>query len=152
MPILHMVLRSSIATVLLLCAASCGDDNPLPTNGPVAQKNTIRGHLGQGLLLVGTVEVLDGCLVVKRSGSEPVVPVFASGNTDWDGATLLWDGDEYGMGDGIELSGGSERNAGSQVDVKTYVPTKCKGFTPFYVDWYEGGRQYFGDGTPFPSV
>jgi hypothetical protein len=131
--------------ILVLMGSACGGpDRSLPTTGPVAQSDRSSDTVGQGFDLIGTVRVLDDCLVVAREGSEPVVPVFPSGITEWADGELRWAGDVYHRGDPIELGGGPIADH-FQPASKKYIPGDCDGLDRFYVNWMVGDQQVLPD-------
>lgn len=113
----------------LLCAAcSRGPQLPadLPTDVPYAYHlQTVAG--GDGAELVGTLEMLDGCLVVIPEGggivqpADPVVPILPIAVVDWDATTLEVNGERAAVGDRISLGGGYST---TRADAD-FVPAGC---------------------------
>ena len=106
-----------VATIALL--AGCGRgaeggqsgslDSP---DSPVARYDWDGGAAMQALL-EGTLEMRDGCLVVRPSWDDVaadtyVLPAFPRTYTSWDGArdVLTYNGEDYRMGDQIAAGGG----------------------------------------------
>jgi hypothetical protein len=138
--------------ILVLASSACGGpDRSLPTTGPVAQSDRRSDTVGQSFYLIGTVRVVDDCLVVTREGSEPVVPVLPSGITEWADGELRWAGDAYHLGDSIELGGGPIADDFQPVS-KKYIPENCEGLDRFYVNWFEGSEQLSPHGKRFPPA
>lgn len=71
--------------------------------------------------LTGKLTETDGCVTIN----DLVVPVFPS-TTEWDGTSLKWDGDEYRIGETIELGGGEPA-------VRPEMPSECAAFQSFIV-------------------
>lgn len=113
------MLRPLSAVTVALLIAGCGQGAGASESGdlespdsPVARYDWNGGAAMQALL-EGTLEIRDGCLVVKPSWDDVppgtfVVPAFPRRYASWDGTreVLTFNGVEYRMGDAIAAGGG----------------------------------------------
>lgn len=91
------VLLLALAAVGLAGCTATADDAPFATYP--------RPDAGMDALLMGTLEMRDGCLVVD-TGEGDVLPVFPEGDAQWGEEVLTWKGESFDIGAQISLGGG----------------------------------------------
>lgn len=106
-----LVLALAGATLLAGCATTSSNASGILTY----QVGPERG--GDDARAEGVLAFDDGCLRF----TDGTIPVFPDDEVSWDGTTLVWRGDEYHVGDEIELGGGE----GDREHVETPVPSNC---------------------------
>lgn len=117
-----------VGMMVLALTAGCGGSSPVPAPTDVAVYDPTGGPGGFAALLAGTLERVDGCVVVRddSTGIKDVdyVPVFPRG-VHWDGDALVVGGTKYRLGEHVEFGGGtlSEQSASALAD----VPAACAG-------------------------
>lgn len=93
----------------------------LPTDAEFAYSTSLEPGEDDGLL-AGTVELLDGCLViVPDGGGDPVVPVLPIAVTTFDGTELVVDDTITDIGRSLMLPGGPR----TDVEDDWVVPEAC---------------------------
>lgn len=91
----------AVMVALVGCAAPEPADQPLATYAPGT------GPSAMDALFTGTVDLIDGCLVIRdETTDELVVPIFADRDVEWDGAALTYQGRRHEVGDSITIGGG----------------------------------------------
>ena len=121
-----------VGTVMLALAltAGCGGSTPAPAPTDVAVYDPSGGPGGFAALLAGTLERVDGCVVVRDDGTGGAVadsvPVFPRG-VHWDGDALVVGGTTYRLGEHVEFGGGVLAEAGESASLAADVPAACAG-------------------------
>lgn len=78
---------------------------------------------GMDALQAGVLNLRDSCLLVEGRDGALILPVFNHARVSWDGQVLTWEGNEYRIGDRIDLGGGMGGDTSAEwVD---YVPDGC---------------------------
>ncbi|PVU81914.1 hypothetical protein DDP54_01515 [Cellulomonas sp. WB94] len=120
-----------VGMMVLALTAGCGGSTPAPAPTDVAVYDASGGGPG-GLaaLLAGTLERVDGCVVVRGDGIDMAkdveyVPVFPLG-VHWDGDALVVQGTKYRLGEHVQFGGGtlSEESAST---LAAELPVACAG-------------------------
>lgn len=125
--------RAVVGLVVLALAAGCGGSTPEHAPTDVAVYDPSGGPGGFAALLAGTLERVDGCVVVRDdgtggavAGAADSVPVFPRG-VHWDGDALVVGGTSYRLGDHVELGGGVLAEPGASASLAADVPPACAG-------------------------
>lgn len=109
------------AGALVVLAGCSGEPAPAPLDGPVPF-GTHHVDPSDGMpdaQVLGTLVLVDGCLMVELDGIEyPPVPPDVT-TWDWPAQELVIDGRTYAMGDEVSWGGGYEHGA----DVPATCPT-----------------------------
>lgn len=125
-----------IVTVALTGCSAAGSDleergaltaTPAPARSPLATYPPPR--VGMDAALEGIVRLAGECVVLEGADGSNTVPVFPAGEASWEAGVLVWDGEEYRMGD-VLLAGGG---AGPSQQADAYLPRDCQGLPSFLV-------------------
>jgi hypothetical protein len=94
-------------TLALVCAvgAGCSAEKPDEVSRHVGTYEAA-GEGGDGALLEGTVQLVDGCFFVEVSTGERFLVYFPEDEVEWTDEGLGYAGSTYGAGDDIALGGG----------------------------------------------
>jgi hypothetical protein len=98
-----------VAFVLgLPVVAACSAAQEFPAD-PLARNDWVKGDVSMAMLLEGTLEISNGCLVVRPDEvGDDVVVAFPRSLVEWDASTgvLTYGGMEYRIGDPVSMGGG----------------------------------------------
>lgn len=94
-------------TVALLCAvgSGCSTGEPDEVSRHVGTYEAA-GEGGDGALLEGTVQLVDGCFFVEVSTGERFLVYLPEDEVEWSDERLRYASSTYGAGDSIALGGG----------------------------------------------
>lgn len=102
--------------------AACSAAQGFPED-PLARHDWVEGDVAMQMLLEGTLEIDNGCLVVRadETGDEFVV-AFPRSLVEWDASAgvLTYGGVEYRIGDHVTMGGG-----GVPVSTDVDIPEAC---------------------------
>lgn len=123
-----------VASVIALTGCTSGVDAAAPSPNPsqAAEIATldIPGVTGSDMAAhEGVLTIVDGCLALDTG----TVPVFGSGEAQWDGETLVWGGEEFRIGDKVQLGGSPVSDEYDPV-----IPAGCADMEP----WGVGGMKH----------
>ena len=116
--------RAATVAVLLLALAGCSAA-PAPLNPDIVALVPPQGG-GMDALLEGELAIGDECVTVTIPEGT-VLPVFPRPLVEWDGASLVVDGEPYEDGDPIALGGGfsPEDSDFSSPPPELHLPPGC---------------------------
>ena len=119
-----------VGMMVLALTAGCGGSSPTPAPTDVAVYDPTGGPGGFAARLAGTLERVDGCVVVRGDGIDMAkdveyVPVFPRG-VHWNGDSLVVGGTKYRLGEHVEF-GGSTLSEQSASALAADVPAACAG-------------------------
>ena len=80
-------------------------------------------------VLMGTLTLIDDCLLVARGSGELVVPVFPEASATWGGRTLTIGEEQYEVGVSVGFGGGM--NPDASLDVT--IPSSCPADVPLWL-------------------
>jgi hypothetical protein len=107
-----------------------GRSSPAPAPTDVAVYDPSGGPGGFAALLAGTLERVDGCVVVRDDSTggraADSVPVLPRG-VHWDGDALVVMGTTYRLGEHVEFGGGVLAEVGAPAPLAADVPAACAG-------------------------
>ena len=119
-----------VGMMVLALTAGCGGSSPAPAPTDVAVYDPSGGPGGFAALLAGTLERVDGCVVVRDDSTgirvADSVPVFPRG-VHWDGDALVVGGTKYRLGEHVEFGGGVLAEVGESAPLAADVPAACAG-------------------------
>lgn len=106
----------------LVVLTSCSGADPEPPADVAHWTNSSDPDLvgAPGAALVGTLQLLDGCVVVVDDAGTETVPLFPT-PVAWDDDVLVTDGVRLTLGEEV-LLGGAQRDQGLRSDV---IPQAC---------------------------
>ena len=106
--------------LLVTLGAGCSGDGQGDASRHVGTYEAF-GEGGNGALLEGTVQVVDGCFFVEASTGERVLVYFPEDEVEWTDGALRYADSTYRAGDSIALGGGSAAGAFRP------LPSDCRG-------------------------
>lgn len=111
---------ATVTTLVLVCAVGAGcsarkSDEVLRHVGTYEAA----GEGGDGALLAGTVQIVEGCFFIEVSTGKRFLVHFPRDEVEWRDEGLRYAGSTYGAGDNIALGGGVSSDSRS-------VPWDCR--------------------------
>ncbi len=121
----------TVATVAAVWPGGAGLQGPIPPagegEGTATEASPVSFYppgvrVSADALLIGTLELIDGCLLVNRGSGELVVPVFSEASATWEGGALTTGQGRLEVGVDVGFGGGLAGDVRSDLSIPSSCP------------------------------